>query len=187
VGREDQQEGLTIVPVQVKEMTAQTQPAGAGVDCFLSLKTKRAGKIKGESTTSGHEDDIELFGFTWGVASATALGSGQATARRQYRPLVISKGIDSSSTGLASALSTNDEVKEAVLTLRKSGGAALDYVTIKVSNGRVTDIAIDVDASGVPVEKVTLVYTVIDIEYKRQQSTGGSAGSSSFHDEVLPQ
>jgi type VI secretion system secreted protein Hcp len=187
VGREGQQEGLTIVPMQVKEMIVQTKSAGIGVDCFLSLKTKRAGKIKGESSTAGHEDDIELTGFSWGVASASAIGSGQATARRQYRPLVVSKGIDSSSTGLASALATNDEVKEAVLTLRKSGGAALDYVTIKISSGRVTDIEIDVDVNGVPIEKVTFVYTVIDIEYKRQQATGGSGGSSSFHDEVLPQ
>jgi type VI secretion system secreted protein Hcp len=187
MGREDQQEGLTIMPVQVNELTVQAKPAGIGVDCFLSLKTKRAGKIKGESTTAGHEDDIQLTGFTWGVASATAIGSGQATSRRQYRPLVISKGIDSSSTGLASALSTNDEVKEAVLALRKAGGTALDYCTIKISNGRVTDIEIDVDVNGIPVEKVTLVYTVIDIEYKRQLATGGSGGASSFHDEVLPQ
>jgi type VI secretion system secreted protein Hcp len=174
------------MPVQVNQMTTHAQGAGTGVDCFLSVKTKRAGKIKGESSVAGHEDDIECLGFDWGVASASAIGSTQATARRQFTRLVVYKGLDSASVSLVSALATNDEVKEAILTLRKAGGSALDYYSITLAGARIVDISLDVSANGNPVEKVAIAYTTIDIQYKKQQSTGGNAGAFSFHDEVLP-
>ncbi len=160
---------------------------GQGVDVFLSIRAKRAGKIKGEGKTQGHEDDIEVFGWSWGVAAGSAIGSTQATAKRNYRPFVIHKGIDSSSIGLMSALATNDEIKEAVLGMRKAGGAALDFYTVTLAGARIVDIAVDVDATGRPIEKVSLTFTKVEVEYKRQQGTGGSGGSYTFSDEVLPQ
>jgi type VI secretion system secreted protein Hcp len=174
------------MPVPAAQSSVQATTAGAGVDLFLSVKTKRAGKIKGEGTTAGHEDDIQLSGFGWGVASASALGSGQATAKRVYRPLVVYKGIDSASVSLVSALATNDEVKEAVLSLRKAGGSALDYFSITLAGARIIDVSIDVDSNGLPLEKVSIVFTTIDVQYKRQQVVGGSGGAFTFHDEVLP-
>ena len=159
---------------------------GDGVDIFLNLKAKRAGKIKGEGRTQGHEEDIEVFGWSWGVVAGSALGSGESTARRNYRPLVIRKGVDSASVGLMSALVTNDEIKEANLSMRKAGSSALDYYTVTLSGARITDITLDVDATGRPTEQISLTFTKVEVEYKRQQGTGGSAGSFSFSDEVLP-
>lgn len=158
----------------------------SGVDSFLSVQTKRAGKIKGEGSTAGHADDIEVRSWHWGVSAATAIGSTAATGRRQYQHLVIVKGLDCSSTGLLSALATNDAVKEAKLTLRKAGGGALDYYRMTISEARVIAIDLAVDEAGHPTETVTFAYTKIDIEYKRQQSSGLVGGSTSFTDEVVP-
>ena len=160
---------------------------GSQSDLFLHVKTKRAGEVKGESSTQGHEDDIEVFGWTWGVQAGSAIGSSAATARRSYRQLVVSKGVDSASVGLLSALATNDEIKEAVLSMRKAGGSVLDYYRMSLAGARVVDVAIDVGIDGWPIERVTIAFTKIEIEYKKQQATGGSAGSFSFSDEVLPQ
>ena len=154
-------------------------------DMFLHVQTKRAGKIKGEVTTEGHADDIGVRTWTWGVAAATAIGSTAATGRRQYKHLVVVKGIDSASTGLLSALATNDEVKEAKLTLRKAGGDALDYYVMTLARARVVSIDLGVDENGKPTETVGFAYTKIDVEYKRQQGSGLSGASTSFSDEVL--
>ena len=154
-------------------------------DTFLHVQTKRAGKIKGEATTDGHVDDIEVRSWTWGVAASSAIGSTAATGRRQYKHLVIVKRIDSASTALLSALATNDEVKEATLTLRKAGGDALDFYTMKLARARIVTIDISVDEHATPVETVGIAYTKIDIEYKRQQSAGIPGASTSFSDEVL--
>ena len=167
-------------------MTVPLNDDGGGVDIFLHVKTKRGGKIKGESVTQGHEDDIEVYGWTWGVHSGSAIGSTDATARRSYKPLVVTKLADSASIGLVSALATNDEVREGVLSMRKAGGDVLDYYKLSISGARVVDIAMDVDSAGRPIERVTFAYTKIDIEYKKQQSSGGSGGSFTFSDQVLP-
>lgn len=168
---------------------APTDPRdrGSQSDIFLHVKTKRAGKIKGESSTQGHEDDIQVFGWTWGVQAGSAIGSSATTARRSYRQLVVSKGIDSASVGLLSSLATNDEIKELKLSMRKAGGSVLDYYSLSLAGARVVDVAIDVGIDGWPIERVTIAFTKIEIDYKKQQATGGSGGSFSFSDEVLPQ
>jgi len=159
---------------------------GASSDIFLHVQAKRAGKVKGESRTAGHEDDIEVRGWGWGAQAGSAIGSTAATARRSYKQLVVIKGVDSASTGLLSALATNDEIREAKLVMRKAGGEVLDYYCMTLGGARVVNIDIDVDAQGRPSERVVFSFTKIDIEYKRQEAEGASGGSFSFNDEVLP-
>lgn len=167
-------------------MATTTKPAGiaSDADMFLHVQAKRAGKIKGEASTSDHVDDIEVRSWTWGVSSAAAVGSTEATAKRQYRHLTIVKGIDSASTSLLAALATNDEIKEATLTLRKAGGEALDYYVMTLGQARIVAIDIAVDDQGRPTETVSFAYTRIEIEYKRQQATGIGGASTSFTDDV---
>lgn len=161
--------------------------ASTASDIFLHVQTKRAGKIKGESAAPEHEDDILVKSWNWGLASGSAIGSGQATARRTYKHLSIVKGIDSASTSLMSALATNDEVKEARLAMRKAGDDQVDYFTILLGGARVTAIDIDVDDNGMPVERVSFSFTQVEVEYRRQETSGQAGASSSFMDEFLPQ
>lgn len=159
--------------------------ADARSDIFLHVQTRRAGKIKGEATTEGHADDIGVLAWNWGVAAGSAIGSTAATARRSYKHLVVTKGIDSASTGLLHALVSNDEVKEATLMLRKAGGEALDYFRMTLSDARVVGVDVEVATDGRPLERIAFAFTKIDVEYKRQQTSGISGGSFVFTDEVL--
>ena len=174
------------MPIQIKELQVTAAGGNSVADVFLHVVTKRAGKIKGEGTTEGHADDIVVQTWAWGVVANTAIGSTQSTARRSYRNLVLTKGIDSASTGLLSALVSNDEVKEATLTMRKAGGEALDYFRMMLSNARIVNVDIEVQSSGVPVEHVTIAFTKVEIEYKRQEQAGLGAAGSTFADEILP-
>ena len=173
------------MPIQINELVTGAASTSAS-DIFLHVQTKRAGKIKGEGTTAGHTDDIGVFGWGWGVVANTAIGSTERTARRSYRHLVVTKGIDSASTGLLSALVTNDEVREATLAMRKAGGSALDYFRMTLKDARVVGVDVDIGSDGRPVERVEFAFTKIEIEYKRQQSAGAAGASFSFSDEVLP-
>ena len=163
------------MPIQINEVAVdETAP-----DIFLHVQTKRAGKIKGEGTTQGHQDDIEVHGWSWGLSANTAIGSTVATARHSYKHLVVIKGLDSASTGLLSALVNNDEVREATLTLRKAGGEVLDYYQMRLNNARIVSVDIDIGVDGRPVERVAFAFTKIDIEYKEQKADG-SLGAA-FH------
>jgi type VI secretion system secreted protein Hcp len=167
-------------------MATTTKPAGTAsdADMFLHLQAKRAGKIKGEASTPEHVDDIEVRAWNWGVSSAAAIGSTQATSKRQYKHLTIVKGIDSASTALLAALATNDEIKEATLTLRKAGGEALDYYVMTLGQARIVAIDVGVDEQGRSTETVAIAFTRIEVEYKRQQAAGISGASTSFSDDV---
>lgn len=163
------------------------QASGSGKsDIFLHLQTKRAGKLKGESKSAGHVDDIHVQSWAWGVSGGSAVGSLQAKARRSYTALTIFKTIDVATTAIMSALVTNDEVKEARLTMRKSGGDPLDYWTIKLAGARIDQVTHEVSASGEALERVDIVFTKVDVEYKQQDSTGSLLNNVSFVDEILP-
>ena len=161
--------------------------ASTASDIFLHVKTQRAGKIKGESVTPDHADDILVRSWSWGVSAGSAIGSGQGTARRSYKHLSIVKGIDSASTALMSALVTNDEVKEARLVMRRAGEAQEDFFIILLGGARVIAIDIEVDEHGKPVERVSFAFTHVEVEYRRQETSGQAGASSTFTDEFLPQ
>lgn len=160
--------------------------AGGPIDVFLSVQSKRAGKLKGESSAVDHKDEIVVQGWSWGVASASALGSSQATGRRSYKNLVVTKRIDAASTALMSVLATNDEVKEAKLSMRKAGEGQRDFFTITLSQARVTALDIECGDDGDAIERVSFSFNKVSVEHERQQGTGQRGGSTSFQDEILP-
>jgi type VI secretion system secreted protein Hcp len=161
-----------------------TSPAGS--DVFLRVQTKRAGKVKGEATAPDHENDIVVSAWNWGMSAGSAIGSGQATARRSYKHLTVFKAIDAASTSLMSALATNDEVKEARLAMRRAGEEQVDFFTITLGGARVTALDITVDEHGAALERLEIAFTKVEVEYRRQEGSGQSGASSSFVDEFLP-
>ena len=154
-------------------------------DIFLSVQTKRAGKVKGEALHPGHEDDIVVQGWNWGVAASSALGSAQATGRRSYKGLTVVKQIDAATTALMSALATNDEVKEAKLTMRKAGAEQIDYFLVTLQKARISSVDHSTDDTGSTLETVTIQFNKVSVEYRPQKSAGGRGASMTFEDEIL--
>jgi type VI secretion system secreted protein Hcp len=153
-------------------------------DIFLHVQTKRAGKLKGEVMTSGHVDDIQVVGWNWGLSAGSALGDTQATSRRQYTALTLHKGIDLATTALMSALATNDEVKEAKLTMRRAGGVQEDFFIVTLKSARITSLHHEVDGDASTREVLTLAFTEVEVEYRPQRSSGGRGGSTVFTDSL---
>ncbi len=154
-------------------------------DIYLSVQTKRAGKVAGEAVAVGHVDEIRLRGWNWGMAASSAMGSTQATGRRSYKALTVVKAIDAATTPLMSALATNDEVKEVRLSMRKAGGEQNDYFVVTLNGARVTAIDQLVAADGSATESVAFTFTKVRVEYFPQQSSGQRGGGKSFDDEYL--
>jgi type VI secretion system secreted protein Hcp len=162
---------------------------GAG-DMFLKVKGAKHGDINGEAQDDNkdknHKGEIEVLSWSWGMQGKSSLGGGAATGKATMRELRILKKVDKSSTALMSALRTNEAIKEAVLTLRKTGGSKLEYLKITIKDGRV--MAIDVEAgdpSGSPtlLERVAFSFNKITVEYTPQGGDGLPQGSTLFEDE----
>ncbi len=168
-------------------MPAGHLPATAGhgaCDVFLHVMTKRAGKVKGEARSTGHTDDIVVAGWHWGIAASSAIGSTVATSRRSYTALTVIKGIDSATTALMSALATNDEVKEAKLTMRRAGGEQEDFFLVTLKAARITSLNHEVDHTGNTREVIGISFTEVEVEYRNQRGSGQRGASTMFNDAI---
>ena len=139
---------------------------------FLFLKL--AGQdIHGESsqTSLGRENSIECFQFTAQGKIGRDPGTGQATGRRQYDPIVIVKRIDKSSPLLAKGFAQNQAATGIFKFFRPNpagDGTTQQFFTIEFKDGRIAslkDYVIDtldpVVTTRPPLEEVSFVFSRI--------------------------
>jgi len=134
--------------------------------------------IQGESTQTslGRENTIECLYFEDSVRTAREKGTGMATGRRTYEPIVLRKRIDKSSPLLAKALCNNEVVEGVFRFFRPSpsgDGTTQQFFTVEIAEGRVAGIertspdTIDPASSAEPpTEEVSLVFHTITWTYE---------------------
>src|SRR6187431_1819177 len=101
--------------------------------------------IQGESTQTSlnRQNSIECLYYEQGVTTAREAGSGMATGRRQYQPLLIRKRIDKSSPLIMKALCDNSKIEGIFKFFRPNptgDGTTEQYYTVKNKNGRVATV-----------------------------------------------
>jgi type VI secretion system secreted protein Hcp len=160
-------------------------PTGVG-DMFLKVKGAKTGLIKGESNDQKHKEEIEVLSWSWGMQGHSSLGGGQASGKATIHDLKIVKKVDKASTALMMALRANEEIQEAVLTIRKAGAVQLEYLTIKIEQGRVTGLTIDAgDQSGGAdlIERLSFSFNRVTVDYTPQGPDGQARGGTTFMDQ----
>lgn len=160
----------------------------ARADMYLKVEGSRQGQIKGEATDSAHIDEIEVSGWSWGM-DGNGAAFGSKSAHTTLQELVVRKRVDRASTGLMSALRSNEVIKKAVLTVRKAGGiASVPFLTITVEKARVISHRLSnvVDDAPELAEEIRLAFFKIQVEYRPQDSSGSGTGVNTFETEVQP-
>jgi type VI secretion system secreted protein Hcp len=91
--------------------------------------------------TRDRRPSSEVLAFENAVQTPRDAGSGMATGRRQYQPLLIRKRIDKSSPLLMKALTNGDRIDGQIQFFRPSpgGGGMEHYYTITITGGRLVD------------------------------------------------
>lgn len=135
-------------------------------------------KVDGESTQTslGRENSIECLSFVDAVRTAREKGSGLATGRRTYEPIVIRKRIDKSSPILARSLCNNEVIEGTFKFFRPNpagDGTTEHFFTVEYAEGRVASIrrvspdTIDpASATEPPTEEVSIVFHTITWTYE---------------------
>jgi type VI secretion system secreted protein Hcp len=155
-------------------------------DMFLMVKGAKHGLIKGESQDDAHKGEIDVLSCSWGMQAKPSLGGGVASGKAAVQDLKIVKRVDSASTALMLALRTNEPIQKAVLTVRKSGKAKVEYLKVTIEQGRVTSLTLDAgDPNGTAeiVERVSFSFNKIEVEYVPQGKDGLPQGSMTFADQ----
>lgn len=133
--------------------------------------------IKGNSSQEslGRKDSIECVYYEQAVKTARESGSGMATGRRQYEPLMIRKRIDKSSPLLAKALVENQRIDAKFKFFRPNpngDGTTEQFYTVEIKGGRlasqkqiVPDTIVPATSTEPPLEEVTIVFHSISWTY----------------------
>ncbi len=145
-------------------------------DAFLKL-----GDLKGESIVDGHEDEIQVLSWNWGMSQAgtTHKGTGGGAGKVDVQDMTISKTADTASPNLAMACCNGKHFPEATLTVRKAGESPLDFLQITMTDVIITSVqeggamgAEEVD------ETVALNFAKFKYSYQPQDNKGAKAGGS---------
>lgn len=131
--------------------------------------------IDGESKIDGHEDEIDVLSWDWGVTQSGSMhvGGGGGSGKADVQDLSIVKYIDKSSANLLRKCFNGAHLVEAVLTVRKSGENPIDYMEITLSPVLVTSVGIGGEGGQDRLtEIVTLNFSKVKFSYTPQKEDG---------------
>ncbi len=142
----------------------------------------KLGTIKGESQVKGHEGEIDVLSWSWGLTqSASAhVSTGAGSGSADVRDLTITKYVDASTPTLLQECFLGSDHKTAVLTVLKVGGKAPVEMVKMTMDGTVFISGLN---TGDPLpndryaDTVTLNFAHVKFEYTGQnadQSKGAS-------------
>jgi type VI secretion system secreted protein Hcp len=145
------------------------------VDMFIKI-----GDVKGESTDDKHKNEIDVLSWSWGATqSGTAgIGGGGGAGKVQLQDLTITKYIDKASPTLFKMCCDGTHIGTSVLTVRKAGGSALEYLKLTLDKAIVTSIT--TGGSGGQdrlTENITLNFAKAKMEYTPQTEKGAGEAS----------
>lgn len=157
-------------------------------DFFLKVDTEKGGAVKGEAQDRDHKDEIDVIGWSWGMAAPTS-AAGVRKGRAAIQHLMVRKRVDSASTALMGAVARNDKIKTAVLTARRAGSGQQTFLKITLSNAFVT--AYDVEGEGGQqgpgaLERLKIAFERITVDYTPQGPDGQPRGGTSFEETWTP-
>jgi type VI secretion system secreted protein Hcp len=145
---------------------------------FISIKGNKQGQFKAE--TGKNSTDIPIFGFSYGVTSPRDPATGQATGKRQHKPITIFKEWGVCSVQMFAALVTNEVLTP--VTIREMrvdpSGKELTYMEIRLTNAAISTIQVDpqkLDDAPVwtdhEIEQISFTFQKIEIENFLSKST----------------
>lgn len=144
----------------------------AAADITLKIKG-----IDGESKVDGHEDEIDVLSWDWGVTQSGSLheGLGGGSGKADVQDLSIVKYVDKSSADLLLKCLNGELLVKAVLTVRKAGESPVDYLAITISPVLVTSVSTGGDG-GLDrlTEMVTLNFAKVKFAYTPQKDDGSA-------------
>jgi len=102
-----------------------------------------------------------IVGFDWGLDVPVDPGSGQATGKRQHKPLVVTREIDAATPLFDNAAFTNEVLTPVAVNLQHQGESS-PYLTITLTNASIRSVH-DFSEGGKQYEEIAFVYQKIEI------------------------
>ena len=146
-------------------------------DMFLKLDG-----ISGEAKDHKHKNSIDIDSFTFSInqSGTMAKGGGGGAGKASFTDLTVMKSADKSSPALMNACAIGKHLKDALLTVRKSGGQQEEFYKIKLTDVLITSVQNSGAEGGNPTECVSLNFSKMEFDYKEQNEKGSTGGVVKF-------
>jgi type VI secretion system secreted protein Hcp len=108
-----------------------------------SIKGQKTGQIKGDVTQKGKEGWFQLFNYSHEIVSPRDVASGQATGRRQHKPIVVTRRVGAGSPLLMQALVNNETLTEVRFSFWQpqtrafGSGVEVNYYNVSLANASI--------------------------------------------------
>jgi type VI secretion system secreted protein Hcp len=131
--------------------------------------------VDGESKISGHEDEIDVLAWSWGMSQSGTMhvGGGGGAGKVDVQDISLTKYVDKATPTLIKMCCNGKHFDEVLLTARKAGEEALEYFKIKMTAVLVTSI--NTGGSGGEdrlTENVSLNFAKYEVAYTPQKEDG---------------
>lgn len=140
------------------------------VDAILEVEG-----IKGESKIDGHEDQVDVYSWAWGMSQSGTFhtGRGGGAGKVNVNNLVVTKYVDASTPTLMRHCCNGAHIPSAKLYVRKMGTDPLDYMVIEMKKLMV----VEVSPAGNPgdelvMENVCFNFAEFKVTYTAQNDDG---------------
>jgi len=145
--------------------------------------------IRGETKRPTGDDGMDILRFELAADVVRDGMTGQAQGRRRYTDMKFHKILDKASPTIMQMLAQNAKIRKATLTCRKTGGHALEYYKIVLSDAYIASYKVvgadfKDEFGAIPREEFTINYRKIDVEYTKQNDKGGADGTVNFSDSL---
>jgi type VI secretion system secreted protein Hcp len=109
---------------------------------YVTVEGTKQGKFKGESIRDAHKEKIGGLSFEYEIVSPRDAATGQASGKRQHKPITITKEWGPSSPQIFQALATNEVLKKVLFEFFKTddSGKEVCYQTIALENGTISKL-----------------------------------------------
>ena len=124
----------------------------------LKLIDARGNPIKGESKVPGHENEIDIVAWSWGVIVPTG-------AKLNILDISIKKSVDLASPVLLGATAMRETLVEGVLTVIDRQGATPDFLVLTLKHVVIESMAV-AEEQFPPVEQIALHFDTMEFSYK---------------------
>jgi type VI secretion system secreted protein Hcp len=130
------------------------------LDAYMTFEATTQGALMGSSTKGKHKGSIEIQDFSFGLESPLDSQSGQATGRRQHKPVVIVREVDAASPLLFQALCSNETFTSATLSFARpdASGKSSPIRKIELTNGKIVSITHAPSSGGKRRERIFFDY-----------------------------
>lgn len=166
--------------------TAFAWPASAATRAYMKIEGARQGQFKGVGVRQGSSQWIPVTAVEFPVQSPRDAASGQATGKRQHKPIKITMESGAASPQLQEALARNERLKEVVIEFVRLDprGKEQVYQTITLTEAIVSGIQRSHEAagkSGREREEISFTYEKIQETYSHGKTAMDNNHSPQFN------